>query len=113
MCGTLYFACWYITAGLPVKASASGAVYFQMIRESTYGGDTLSMTTLIFLPVYEFLYTAIGQAIATYSPNEYFASLANHIVIECGLLDFCGVVVPYDQIQAFWRYWMYYLDPVS
>lgn len=32
-------------------------------------------------PVYEYLYTAIGQAIAAYSPNEYFAFLANPIVI--------------------------------
>jgi hypothetical protein len=33
LCGTLYFACWYFTAGFPVKASSSGQVYFVMIRE--------------------------------------------------------------------------------
>ncbi|KAF4343795.1 multidrug resistance CDR1 [Fusarium beomiforme] len=94
ICGTVYFCCWYFTCGFPVKASISGQVYLQMI-------------------LYEFLYTSIGQAIAAYSPNDYFAALANPIFIGAGLVNFCGIVVPYSQIQPFWRYWMYYLDPFT
>jgi ABC-type multidrug transport system permease subunit len=26
---------------------------------------------------------------------------------------FCGVLVPYPQITAFWRYWLYYLNPFN
>ena len=59
------------------------------------------------------MYTSIGQAIAAYSPNDYFAALANPIIIGAGLINFCGVVVPYSQIQPFWRYWLYYLDPFT
>lgn len=70
------------------------------------------MATDIVL-VYEFLYTSIGQAIAAYSPNDYFAALANPILIGSALINFCGVVVPYDYIQPFWRYWLYYLDPFT
>lgn len=29
------------------------------------------------------------------------------------MISFCGVVVPYDAMQPFWRYWMYYLDPFT
>jgi ATP-binding cassette, subfamily G (WHITE), member 2, SNQ2 len=29
------------------------------------------------------------------------------------LISFCGVLVPYIQITAFWRYWMYYLNPFN
>jgi hypothetical protein len=87
VCATLFFACWYFTSGFPVQASVSGQVYLQMI-------------------LYEFLYTSLGQAIAAYSPNAYFAALANPIVIGAFLINFCGVVVPYSQITAFWRYWM-------
>ncbi|KAG7102980.1 ABC multidrug transporter atrB like protein [Verticillium longisporum] len=94
LCGTLYFACWYFTAGFPVKASISGQVYLEMI-------------------LYEFLYTSIAQAIAAYSPNEYFAALANPLIVGTALINFCGVVVPYARIQAFWRYWLYYLDPFT
>lgn len=34
ICATVYFACWYFTAGFPVKASISGHMYLQMIRKS-------------------------------------------------------------------------------
>lgn len=63
--------------------------------------------------VYEFLYTSIGQAIAAYAPNEYFAAVMNPVLIGAGLISFCGVVVPYSQMQPFWRYWIYYLDPFT
>ncbi|KAL3438203.1 ABC-2 type transporter-domain-containing protein [Aspergillus tetrazonus] len=94
ICATLYFACWYFVAGFPVDASISGHFYLQMI-------------------FYEFLYTSIGQAIAAYAPNEYFAAIMNPIIIGAGMISFCGVVVPYSQMQPFWRYWMYYLDPFT
>ena len=86
--------------------------------------------------LYELLYTSIGQAIAAYAPNEYFAAITNPIIIGAGLVSFCGVVVPYDSLTPFWvclpppglfsqsppkkkanypekRYWMYYLDPFT
>ncbi|KAL4998359.1 ABC-2 type transporter-domain-containing protein [Aspergillus recurvatus] len=94
ICATLYFACWYFVAGFPVDSSISGHFYLQMI-------------------FYEFLYTSIGQAIAAYAPNEYFAAIMNPIIIGAGMISFCGVVVPYSQMQPFWRYWMYYLDPFT
>lgn len=65
------------------------------------------------MAVYEFLYTSIGQAIAAYAPNEYFAAIMNPVLIGAGMISFCGVVVPYSQMQPFWRYWMYYLDPFT
>ncbi|CAF3466619.1 unnamed protein product [Fusarium graminearum] len=94
ICATVYFVSFYFPAGFPIRGSVSGPIYLQMI-------------------LYEFLYTSIGQAIAAYSPNDYFAALANPVFIGAGLVNFCGVVVPYTQIQPFWRYWMYYLDPFT
>ncbi|KAM0434008.1 hypothetical protein ACHAPT_003952 [Fusarium lateritium] len=61
--------------------------------------------------IYEFLYTSVGQAIAAYAPNEYFAAIMNPVLIGAGMVSFCGVVVPYDAMQPFWKYWLYYLDP--
>ncbi|KAF1735279.1 Brefeldin A resistance protein [Beauveria bassiana] len=62
--------------------------------------------------MYEFLYTGIGQMIAAYTPNAVFASLVNPLVITT-LVSFCGVMVPYSQIEPFWRYWIYYMDPFN
>lgn len=30
-----------------------------------------------------------------------------------GLIGFCGIVIPYAQINVFWRYWLYWLDPFT
>lgn len=53
--------------------------------------------------MYEFIYTGLGQSIAAYAPNAVFASLVNPLVLGT-LISFCGVLVPYNQIQVFWRY---------
>lgn len=93
ICAVLYFLPWYYTVGFPVAASKAGAVLFVMI-------------------FYEFIYTGIGQFVAAYAPNPIFASLINPLVIST-LVSFCGVLVPYQQITSFWRYWLYYLNPFN
>ncbi|KAI6713789.1 hypothetical protein JHW43_003729 [Diplocarpon mali] len=93
VCGILYFVCWYWTTGF-----------------STDSGKTLSVLYVVIM--YEFVYTGIGQFIAAYAPNATFASLANPILLGT-LISFCGVLVPYDQIQEFWRYWIYWLNPFN
>ncbi|KAK5172741.1 uncharacterized protein LTR77_002861 [Saxophila tyrrhenica] len=93
ICALLYYVCWYFAPGLNTSPYSAGSVFFVIV-------------------VYEFLYTAIGQAIAAYTPNAVFASLVNPLVIVT-LVSFCGVTVPYSQIQPFWRYWLYYIDPFN
>ncbi|KAI7578256.1 pleiotropic drug resistance protein, ABC superfamily [Hortaea werneckii] len=93
VCAVLYFLCFYYTVGFPLDSDKAGAVFFVML-------------------FYEFVYTGIGQAIAAYAPNATFASLVNPLVIGI-LVSFCGVLVPYGQINVFWRYWMYYLNPFN
>ncbi|KAF2813847.1 ABC transporter [Mytilinidion resinicola] len=93
ICAVLYFLCFYYTAGLPVASEKAGATFFVML-------------------IYQFIYTGIGQFVAAYAPNAVFASLVNPLLIGT-LVSFCGVLVPYAQIQPFWRYWMYYLNPFN
>jgi ABC-type multidrug transport system permease subunit len=93
VCAVLYFACWYYTVGFPHNSNKSGATFFVML-------------------MYEFVYTSMGQFIAAYAPNAVFATLANPVVIGT-LVSFCGVLVPYAQINVFWRYWIYYLNPYN
>ncbi|SMR54650.1 unnamed protein product [Zymoseptoria tritici ST99CH_3D1] len=93
VCAVLYFVCFYYTVGFPAASSSAGAVFFVML-------------------FYEFIYTGIGQFVAAYAPNALFASLINPFIISM-LALFCGVLVPYAQIQPFWRYWFYYLNPFN
>lgn len=93
ICAVLYYVCWYYTVGAPSSSDRAGATFFVMLA-------------------YEFLYTGIAQFVAAYAPNEVFASLVNPLLLGT-LVSFCGVLVPYGQIQAFWRYWMYWLNPFN
>lgn len=93
ICSILYFLCFYYTAGFPVNSNRAGAVFFVML-------------------VYQFIYTGIGQFVAAYAPNAVFASLVNPVIIGV-LVSFCGVLVPYADIQEFWRYWIYYINPFN
>jgi ABC-type multidrug transport system permease subunit len=83
----------YPVVGFSFAPGVAGPVYLQMT-------------------LYEFLYTGIGQFIAAYAPNAVFAALVNPLLIAV-LVTFCGVLVPYAQITAFWRYWLYYLNPFN
>jgi ATP-binding cassette subfamily G (WHITE) protein 2 (SNQ2) len=93
ICAVLYYVCWYYTTGFPTASNKSGATFFVML-------------------MYEFVYTGIGQFVAAYAPNAVFASLVDPLIIGI-LVSFCGVLVPYAQIQAFWRYWIYYVNPFN
>ncbi|KAJ6134709.1 hypothetical protein N7523_001031 [Penicillium sp. IBT 18751x] len=95
ICALLYYVCWYFTCGLPSAPEYAGSVFF-----------------VVSQVMYECLYTGIGQMIAAYAPNAVFASLVNPLVITT-LVSFCGVMVPYSQIEPFWRYWIYYIDPFN
>ncbi|EGY21389.1 brefeldin A resistance protein [Verticillium dahliae VdLs.17] len=93
ICAVSYFVCWYYTVGFPGDSNRAGATFFVML-------------------MYEFVYTGIGQFVAAYAPNAVFASLVNPLILGI-LISFCGVLVPYSQLQAFWRYWMYWLNPFN
>ncbi|EPE02908.1 abc transporter [Ophiostoma piceae UAMH 11346] len=94
ICAVLYFVCWYWPVWtLPHDSNRSGAIFFMMW-------------------IYEFIYTGIGQFIAAYAPNPTFAALINPLIISIMTL-FCGVFVPYQQLNVFWKYWMYWINPFS
>ncbi|KAE9980928.1 hypothetical protein EG328_011946 [Venturia inaequalis] len=93
ICAVLYFVCYYYTCGFTSDSNKAGAVFFVML-------------------IYELIYTGMGQFVAAYAPNATFAALVNPLIIGT-LVSFCGVLVPYAQIQAFWRYWMYYINPYN
>ncbi|KAK4052986.1 hypothetical protein OIO90_004110 [Microbotryomycetes sp. JL221] len=91
VCGLLYFVCWWPVVGFSMRPGVAGPAYLEVV-------------------LYELLSTGLGQAIASYAPNATVAGLINPLVIGT-LVLFNGAFIPYEQIQAFWRYWFYYLDP--
>ncbi|MCJ1270506.1 hypothetical protein MMC22_010403 [Lobaria immixta] len=90
--GTLYYCCWWFGA---VGRGASGFASFY---------------AWLMMMLFELFYTGMGQAIASFSPNELLASLLVPIFFLF-VVSFCGVVVPYPALPHFWQSWMYWLTP--
>lgn len=94
LAGTLFFVLWYFVVfpvGISTDAQHAGPMYAMMI-------------------IYQFWTVGFAFAVAAVSANEQQAALINPIFL--GLFaSFSGVLVPYAQITAFWRYWIYYLNP--
>jgi ABC-type multidrug transport system ATPase subunit/ABC-type multidrug transport system permease subunit len=84
--GVLYWLLWYLPTGLPYDAPSAGYVFL--------------MTLLFFL-----FQSSWGQWICAWAPS--FTVISN--ILPCFLVMFClfnGVVVPYSQLNVFWKYWV-------
>ncbi|KAG8629663.1 hypothetical protein KVT40_003528 [Elsinoe batatas] len=87
----LYWALWYWPTGLP--------------RDSETSGYTFLMTVLFFL-----FQSSWGQWICAFAPS--FTVISNVLPFFFVMFSlFNGVVRPYDSLPAFWKYWMYWVNP--
>ncbi|KAG8426770.1 hypothetical protein J3459_007818 [Metarhizium acridum] len=90
--GVTYFLLWYFLTGLPLGEAAGYAFLLVMI--------------------YEVFEMSFGLFVTALSPDLKFAGLV--LVFLVTIFNwFNGVVVPYHQIQVFWRYWLYYINPLT
>jgi ATP-binding cassette, subfamily G (WHITE), member 2, SNQ2 len=89
--GTIYWACWYWGVWFP---------------RDTYTSVSMWLNIMAF----ELFYLGFGMAIASFSPNELLASLLVPVFFTF-VVSFCGVVVPYVALPAFWKAWMYWISP--
>lgn len=92
LAGTIYFQCWWW-----------GAIGRY---RSTFDRGYVWMLLMMF----ELYYVSLGQAVASFAPNELLASLLLPVFFLF-IVSFCGVVVPYIALPYFWRSWMYWLSP--
>jgi len=86
LAGILYWLLWYLPNGLPYDASTAGYVFL--------------MTLLFFL-----FQSSWGQWICAWAPS--FTVISNVLPFFLTVLSlFNGVVVPYSQLNVFWKYWV-------
>lgn len=87
----LYWLLWYLPTGLPTDAPAAGYVFL--------------MTLLFFL-----FQSSWGQWICAWAPS--FTVISNVLPFFLVVFSlFNGVVVPYEQLNVFWKYWVRDLPP--
>ncbi|CED83351.1 abc transporter [Phaffia rhodozyma] len=91
---TLFYVLWYFVVfpvGISTDAQHAGPMYAILI-------------------LYQFWSIGFAYAVAASVANAEQAALVNPIFLGI-FASFSGVLVPYAQITAFWRYWLYYLNP--
>ncbi|KAL8894542.1 MAG: hypothetical protein Q9192_004232 [Flavoplaca navasiana] len=87
----VYWLLWYYPTGLPRDSSTAGYSFF--------------MTMLFFL-----FQASWGQWICAFAPS--FTVISNVLPFFFVMFSlFNGVIRPYSQLDVFWKYWMYYLNP--
>ncbi|KAJ2778276.1 ATP-binding cassette transporter snq2 [Coemansia javaensis] len=87
----LFFACFYWTVGLNGDSDRIGYFFISYVVLTLFGAT-------------------LGQAVASFSPDEITAAIVNPVLTTM-MMMFCGVTVPYAQMPKFWRRWMYWLSP--
>ncbi|KJZ70229.1 hypothetical protein HIM_10377 [Hirsutella minnesotensis 3608] len=91
LAGVLYWALWYWPTGLPTDSSTSGYVFL--------------MTILFFL-----FQSSWGQWVCALTQS--FTIISNVLPFFLVVFSlFNGVVMPYSQLNVFWKYWLYWLNP--
>ncbi|PCG93662.1 CDR ABC transporter [Penicillium occitanis (nom. inval.)] len=89
----IYFVLWYFPVGLPTDSSSAGYVFL--------------MTMLFF-----FFQASWGQWICAFAPS--FTVISNVLpffFVMCNLFN--GVIRSYASYPVFWKYWLYYVNPIT
>ncbi|KAJ5612686.1 ABC multidrug transporter atrF [Penicillium lagena] len=91
--GFVYWVLWYYPVGLPTDSSTAGYVFL--------------MSMLFFL-----FQASWGQWICAFAPS--FTVISNVLPFFFVMVNlFNGIVRPYAAYPVFWKYWMYYVNPVT
>ena len=93
---------------------ASSVVYFLLFYYPAgfQGASDRAGYFFAMLMVTELFAVTLGQAIAAISPSIYIASLFNPFVIVV-LSLLCGVTIPYPNMPAFFKDWLYWINPLT
>ncbi|EKV12246.1 ABC drug exporter AtrF [Penicillium digitatum] len=91
--GLIYWLLWYYPVGFPTDSSNAGYVFL--------------MTVLFFL-----FQASWGQWICAFAPS--YTVISNVLPFFFVMVNlFNGIVRPYSDYPVFWKYWMYYVNPVT
>ncbi|KAE8397213.1 ABC-2 type transporter-domain-containing protein [Aspergillus pseudonomiae] len=89
----IYWLLWYYPVGFPTDSSSAGYVFL--------------MSMLFFL-----FQASWGQWICAFAPS--FTVISNVLPFFFVMVNlFNGIVRPYKDYPVFWKYWMYYVNPVT
>ncbi|KAL0934069.1 bmr1-like protein [Colletotrichum truncatum] len=93
LCSVAFFLPLYFMPGFQADPSRAGYQFFMIL-------------------VTELFSVSLGQALASLTPSPFISSQFDPFIMITFSL-FCGVTIPAPQMPAFWRAWLYQLDPFT
>lgn len=103
VCGILYYLIWYFLSGLPLGEPAGYIFLFVLTYEIFEVRGTFRFCFEDAMT--NFTQVLFGLFMMAMSPDLGFAgNILVFLVCVCNWFN--GIVVPYSQIQTFWRYWV-------
>ncbi|KAH6687138.1 brefeldin A resistance protein [Verticillium dahliae] len=93
MCAVAFFVLIYFLPGFQVEPSRAGYQFLMIL-------------------ITELFSVTLGQMLASLTPSAFISSQFDPFIMITFAL-FCGVAVPPPQMPAFWRAWLYQLDPFT
>jgi ATP-binding cassette, subfamily G (WHITE), member 2, SNQ2 len=93
LCAICFFLPLYYMPGLQKETDRAGYQFFVIL-------------------ITEMFSVTLGQALASLTPSAFISSQFDPFIMITFAL-FCGVTIPAPQMPAFWRAWLYHLDPFT
>ncbi|GAA5847541.1 hypothetical protein JCM3766R1_000227 [Sporobolomyces carnicolor] len=93
LCSVVFFLLLYYPMGFNTDSNRAGYAF-------------------AFILLVEMFAVTLGQAVAALAPTIYSAAMTNPFLLVIFSL-FCGVTVPPNVMPAFFRSWLYHLDPFT
>ena len=103
-CGVVYYLLWYFPSGLPL-GEAAGYVFLVVLTYEVFQVRGSISCVLARDRLADTLQVLLGLFMMAVSPD---LGVAGNILvfIVCTMNWYNGLIVPYDQMQVFWRYWV-------
>ncbi|KAK3682398.1 ABC-2 type transporter-domain-containing protein [Podospora appendiculata] len=93
LCAVVFFLPIYYMPGFQAESSRAGYQFLMIL-------------------VTELFSVTLGQVLAALTPSMFISSQFDPFIMITFAL-FCGVTIPAPQMPAFWRAWLYQLDPFT
>jgi ATP-binding cassette subfamily G (WHITE) protein 2 (SNQ2) len=93
LCAVCFFLPIYYMPGLQAESSRAGYQFFIILITEVFS-------------------VTMGQALSALTPSLFISSQFDPFIMITFAL-FCGVTIPAPQMPAFWRSWLYHLDPFT
>ncbi|PHH68319.1 hypothetical protein CDD83_6156 [Cordyceps sp. RAO-2017] len=93
LCAVVFYLCIYFVPGLSAAPSRAGYQFLMVLGTELFA-------------------VSLGQGLAALTPSPRIAAQLDPLIVIVFAL-FCGVTMPAPEMPAFWRAWLYQLDPFT